>query len=222
MKPLAEIDTIIFDMDGTIVLSRDIAIESVHRGAREMFGELGIDAPPPDKERILKSIGMPSPVYFAALFPDLEPSIRAKIQQRIYELEGQLLAEGGGSFAPGAPGALVQLRQMGLKLGLASNCGMDYFESNIKAFDLGKYFDAMLCSGMRGYPEKAVLLRELLDKFGAQKSMMVGDRCYDIEAAIQCEMLPIGCLYGYGTEEELKGASLMIGSLDELIEICGR
>ena len=220
--PLANIDTIIFDMDGTIVLSRDVAIESVHRGAKEMFEELGIDAPPPGKERILESIGMPSPEYFAALFPDLEPDVRAAIQKRIYELEGQLLAEGGGSYAPGAPDALVQLRKMGLKLGLASNCGIDYFQSNIEAFGLGEYFDTMLCSGMRGYPEKAMLLKELLDKFGAQKAMMVGDRCYDIEAAIQCDIVPVGCLYGYGTKEELKDASFIIGSLDELIDICGR
>jgi len=218
----AGIDTIIFDMDGTIVLSRDVAIESVHRGATEMFEKLGIDAPPPDKERIQESIGMPSPEYFAALFPDLDPSVRADIQHRIYELEGQLLAEGGGSFAPGAPDALVQLRQMGLKLGLASNCGIGYFESNIQAFGLERYFDAMLCSGMRGYPEKSVLLKELLDKFGAQKSMMVGDRCYDIEAAIRCDMVPVGCIFGYGTKEELEGASLIIESLDELIGICGR
>ncbi len=221
MKPLAEIDTIIFDMDGTIVLSRDVAIESVHRGAKEMFEELGIDAPPPEKEKIVESIGKPSPEYFAALFPELEPSVRADIQRRVYELEGQLLAEGGGSFAPGAPGALVQLRQMGLKLGLASNCGIGYFESNIEAFGLGKYFDAMLCSGMRGYPEKSVLLKELLATLGAQKAMMVGDRCYDIEAAIQCDMVPVGCLYGYGTKDELEGASLTIGSLNELIVICG-
>ncbi len=214
--PLASIDTVIFDMDGTIVLSREVAIESVHRGAKEMFEELGIDAPPPDKERILKSIGMPSPEYFAALFPDLEPDVRAAIQKRIYELEGQLLAEGRGSYAPGAPDALVKLRKMGLKLGLASNCGQDYFQSNIEAFELGEYFDAMLCSGMRGYPEKAALLEELLGKFGSQRAMMVGDRCYDIDAAIKCGLVPVGCLYGYGTAGELADAELLIKSLNEI------
>lgn len=218
VKPLTEIDAIIFDMDGTIVLSRDIAIESVHRGAMQMFEKLGIDAPLPDKERILESIGMPSPLYFAALFPSLEPDVRAAIHRRIYELEGELLAQGYGSYAPGAPGALVHLREMGLKLGLASNCGVEYFQSNIEAFSLGDYFDEMLCSGMRAYPEKSVLVREILGKFGTRRALMVGDRVYDIDAAIECGLVPIGCTYGYGTEEELKGASILIDSLDDLVE----
>ena len=221
MKQLAEIDTIIFDMDGTIVLSRDVAIQSVRRGAMEMFEELGIAASPPDEERILEGIGKPSPEYFAALFPELEPSVRERIQQRIYELEAEILAQGGGEFAPGAPDALVQLRHKGLKLGLASNCGVRYFESNIRAFRLGEYFDAMLCSGMRGYPEKSVILKELLHTLGAGRAMMVGDRRYDIEAAIQCDMFPVGCVYGYGTKEELEGASVIIANLNELIDILG-
>ncbi|MBN2208923.1 MAG: HAD family hydrolase [Candidatus Coatesbacteria bacterium] len=221
MKQLAEIDTIIFDMDGTIVLSRDIAIESVRRGAKEMFAELGIDASPPDEARILEGIGKPSPEYFAGLFPELGPSVRAQIQQRIYELEAEILAQGGGKFAPGAPDALVRLRHKGLKLGLGSNCGLGYFESNVNAFRLDEYFDAMLCSGMRGHPGKSAILKELLNTLGAGQAMMVGDRCYDIEAAIQCDMFPVGCVYGYGTRQELEGASVIIANLNELIDILG-
>ena len=221
MKKLAEIDTVIFDMDGTIVLSRDIAIQSVRRGAEEMFQELEIAASPPDEARILESIGKPSPEYFAALFPELEPCVRERIQERIYELEAQILAQGGGEFAPGAPDALVRLRRMGLKLGLASNCGVRYFESNVRAFRLGEYFDAMLCSGMRGYPDKSVILRELLNTLGARHAIMVGDRCYDIEAAAQCDVFPVGCVYGYGTKQELEGASVIIANLNELIDILG-
>ncbi|RLC44312.1 MAG: hypothetical protein DRH70_08935 [Candidatus Coatesbacteria bacterium] len=210
------IDSIVFDMDGTIVLARDVAIQSVKRGTKEMFEELGIDAELPTIERILDSIGKPSPEYFASLFPDLEPSVRAKIQQRIYQLEAKLLAEGVGSFAPGAPGALVKLRRMGLKLGLASNCGVGFLEANIDAFGLDKYFDMILCSGMRGYPPKAALVKEILAEFGSQMAMMVGDRSYDIEAATECKMIPVGVSYGYGAPGELQGAELVIDNLNQL------
>jgi len=214
--PHDRIDSIVFDMDGTVVLARDIAIRSVHRGTKEIFLELGIDAALPTRERILDSIGKPSPEYFASLFPDLAPSVRSRIQQRIYQLEAKLLAEGAGSFAPGAPGALVKLRRMGLKLGLASNCGVGFLKGNIDAFGLDKYFDMVLCSGMRGYPPKAALLKEILAEFGSKRAMMVGDRSYDIDAAIECKMIPVGVSYGYGAPGELQGAELLIQDLNEL------
>ena len=66
-------------MDGTVVLAKDVAIQSVHRGTKEIFLELGIDAELPTRERILDSIGKPSPEYFASLLPDLEPPVRSKI-----------------------------------------------------------------------------------------------------------------------------------------------
>lgn len=203
-------------MDGTVVLARDIAIQSVHRGTEEIFLELGIDAALPTRERILDSIGKPSPEYFASLFPDLATPVRGRIQQRIYQLEANLLAEGAGSFAPGAPGALVKLRRMGLKLGLASNCGVGFLKGNIDAFGLDKYFDMVLCSGMRGYPPKAALLREILAEFRSKRAMMVGDRSYDIEAATECKMIPVGVSYGYGAPGELEKAELVIDNLNEL------
>ncbi|MBN1593289.1 MAG: HAD family hydrolase [Candidatus Coatesbacteria bacterium] len=216
MCELNEIDSVILDMDGTIVLSRDVAVESIRRAAQEIYDNLGIDREPPSEEKIFESIGMPSPQYFAALFPDMESEQRAAIHRRVYELEGRLLHDGFGCFAPGAPDALVKLRDMGLKLAMASNCGNEYFSSNIEVFNLGDYFDIMLCAGMRGYPEKSVLVEEILTKFGSRNAMMVGDRYYDIEAALNCGLFPVGCTYGYGTMEELAEAKALIKDLGEL------
>ena len=38
---------------------------------------------------------------------------------------------------------------------------------------------------------------------------MVGDRSYDVVGALATGVLPIGALWGYGTEEELKAAGCL-------------
>ena len=216
------IDSLIFDMDGTVVLSRDFALSSVFEGTQQVFRERGIDLPLPSQETILANIGKPSVEFFRSLFPELDQRLRDEIQQRIYAVEERMLAAGAGSFAPGAPGALEELRAMGLRLALVSNAGTRYFRMNIEAFHLDRYFDAMLCSGQRGYPPKSAIIREVALTIGAKKAAVVGDRRYDIEAAVECGMVPIGCVYGYGEEEEIAAARLLIGSLDELVELFGR
>jgi len=79
---------------------------------------------------------------------------------------------------------------------------------------------------MRGEQEgehpdgKAHMVAEVLQRFGLDPGdcVMVGDRRYDIEAALANGMRSVGVTYGYGTEGELvdAGASLLVGSIEEL------
>ena len=211
-------DTVIFDMDGTVLLSRKVAVESVMLGTREMYKKLCIDARPPDEHMIVASIGKPSPDYFRALMPELDDPTRGRVTQRILELERQLVADGFCEYAPGAPAALLRLRQMGLALGLASNCGQGYFEACTTSMKLGDYFDMMLCSGMRRFPPKAALLREVARSLGAVNPVVVGDTLNDLDASVTCGYPFVGVTFGYGHEAELAPSAVaMIGDLTELV-----
>ena len=60
-------------------------------------------------------------------------------------------------------------------------------------------------------PSKTRLIREAMDSLGITDEdragiVMVGDRFYDIEAAVEVGVDSIGVLYGYGSEEELRKA----------------
>ena len=221
MDPYRELqgtDAVIFDMDGTVLLSRRVAVESVMRATREMYAKLGVNAKLPDERTIVASIGKPSPDYFKALMPELDDSTRGRVTQRILEVERQLVADGFCEYALGAPAVLLRLRQMGLALGLASNCGQGYFEACTTSMELGEYFDVMLCSGMRGFPPKADLLREVTRSLGAVNPIVVGDTSNDLDASLACGYPFVGVTFGYGHEAELATSAVaMIGDLGELV-----
>ena len=73
-------------------------------------------------------------------------------------------------------------------------------------------------------PSKTRLIREAMDSLGLTDDdragiVMVGDRFYDIEAAVEVGVDSIGVLYGYGTEEELRkaGATFIVESAMDIV-----
>jgi phosphoglycolate phosphatase len=67
---------------------------------------------------------------------------------------------------------------------------------------------------------KAHMVAEFLQKFSLtpEECVMVGDRKYDMDAAITNGMQAVGVTYGYGTSEELldAGAHRLAGSIGDL------
>ena len=57
-------------------------------------------------------------------------------------------------------------------------------------------------------PSKAALIRKAIGLTGADPAqvIMVGDRHYDIEGAVEAGVDSIGALYGYGNRRELEQA----------------
>ena len=72
--------------------------------------------------------------------------------------------------------------------------------------------------------DKAEVIRYVLQYAGItqlEKTIMIGDRKFDINGAHQAGIECIGVLYGYGSREELKnaGADILVDSIEELSRI---
>jgi phosphoglycolate phosphatase len=84
-----------------------------------------------------------------------------------------------------------------------------YAERIIDHFGLRRYFEQVFGSELDGTrTDKTDLLRHALAvaKVDPAQAIMIGDRSHDIVGARSNGMTAIGVLYGYGSEEELKGA----------------
>ena len=92
----------------------------------------------------------------------------------------------------------------------------------LEHFGVAEYFDLILGSGLDGsFSQKSELIAAILEQAripDKARTVMVGDTGYDILGAKEAGVASIGCLYGYGSEEELRvtGADRMVRDVAEL------
>jgi phosphoglycolate phosphatase len=126
------------------------------------------------------------------------------------------------SVYPGIPQLLCELRAAGTKLILATSKPEVFAVRILEHFGLASYFDCIAGSDLEGArSQKSQVIAYALRKSGITESrdcVMVGDRLYDIEGAGENGLQSIGVLYGYGDEEELRGAGAdtIVRTVDEL------
>ncbi|MDZ7834935.1 MAG: hypothetical protein U5K84_05945 [Alkalibacterium sp.] len=97
-----------------------------------------------------------------------------------------------------------------------SNCSIDYMESHADLFDLREYFTDMYCTEMTDFKKsKKEIVEGFRDKYPGEYAV-IGDRHQDLEVGELDSTVAIGCAYGFGSEEELKKADLVIQDITEL------
>jgi uridine kinase len=118
---------------------------------------------------------------------------------------------------PGALETLVQLRDAGVSIGLASNCGRGYLEHMLRALPLGEHVTAARCLDSPGVQDKSGMLGQLLEQFGTRSAVMVGDRRTDAEAARANGLPHVHLASGLAPEGETVDCEARIDVLAELL-----
>lgn len=121
---------------------------------------------------------------------------------------------------PMIPEMLKALKDEGRALFVATSKPEPFAKTILEHFDLAKYFDFIGGSTLQETrTKKTEVIQYVLETnhLDAAECLMVGDRCYDIEGAKNCNMKVAAVLFGYGDEEELKDADYLIKSPMELL-----
>jgi len=81
----------------------------------------------------------------------------------------------------------------------------------VEHLKLNSYVEGVIGAGLAETDTKTDLIGRALAAahVRSDQAIMVGDRSYDIVGALATGVLPIGALWGYGTEEELKAAGCL-------------
>lgn len=203
----------IFDLDGTLFRVETVTVPAV----REAFRKFGL--PPPPRRFILSGIGKVTDVFYKELLLEYDESFIPLIKAASSENELLFLNQGKGRLYPGVKKVLSQLKHRGVPLGLVSNSNHRYFRGVIHAFALSAFFDQTLCAGETEGFRKRELVKVMKDSLGVGKGIVLGDRKEDIIAAQENGLQSIGCLYGYGTKEELENADWKIKKIGEILSI---
>jgi phosphoglycolate phosphatase len=221
MKPYRmipnDVRTIVFDWDGT--LHESILIyKPAFLKAYDYLVEhkLAIKLDWKDSE-IASFLGKNPKEMWESFTPRLSNEVITKVSSIISKHMLKLIKQKKAKLYDGALDVLKTLKEDGYFLVYLSNSKVYYMEAMREAFDLDQYFDLIQCSEMYDYISKPAILSQIQSNL-PQKMLMIGDRNLDIDTGIENGAFTIGCLYGYGSKEELLHANAHINSILDLVK----
>ncbi|HMN43520.1 MAG TPA: HAD hydrolase-like protein [Povalibacter sp.] len=194
---------ILFDLDGTLTDSRPGIIACIQHA----LDRAGV--PSPAEAELQKLIGPPLRDSFAALLASERdaPCVSAAIEA--YRERFTAIGMFENAVYEGIPVALDELSRSGARLYVATSKPRVYAQRILDHFGLSGRFAAIFGSEIDGRLEdKSELIAHVLERTGidAAATVMIGDREHDMLGATRNGVFPAGVLWGYGTDEELRGA----------------
>lgn len=205
------IDSILFDLDGTLWDSTEIVAEAWNEVlAKEPTIDMTLTA-----DDLRKLFGRPLPVIASMLFTELPEKEQLDLMDRCCHQEHIALSQKCGTLFPELENTLKVL-QKNYKLCIVSNCEDGYIETFLKASGLGSYFTDFECPGnsgqLKGDNNKLVIQRN-----GLKSPVYVGDTQGDADAATYAGIPFIFAKYGFGSVESYKYSVDTFAQLPDLI-----
>ena len=191
-------NTIIFDFDGTLADTQ----EGITKGFQKGLAAFGV-------EETLENIK-------ALIGPPLSKTIQTKYgfspengAAAMKICEDYMLGEGVAEvyFFDGIPQLMEELKKLGLKIAIATNCPATTANGQIDFLGLRKWIDVIETnndSQTRG--TKTQFVRWAMEGCGStpDRCLMVGDRVHDLIGGQENGMDTAAVLYGYGSRKELE------------------
>ena len=177
---MSKIDSILFDLDGTLWSSAKAISEA---WGLVLQKHEDIEKKEVTEEELYSCMGLPMYDIAAKLFPSLSEDVRNQLMDELCEFENGYLEKRGGVLFNGLEETLAQLQKK-YKLYIVSNCQDGYIEAFIKAHHMEKYFEDTECWGRtrlsKGESNKILIARNHL-----KNPIYVGDTAGDYQSAMR-------------------------------------
>lgn len=190
------IKNVIFDLDGTLLDTREGIIRSVVYAA----GQMGYDSRP--YETLLSFVGPPIQNSFMTHYHcDPETAQKAADIFRAYYKDEALL------FArpyDGIYDLCRLLQEKGIRMAVATYKREDYALTLLRHFGFDQYCDPMLGADNNNQLKKEDIVRLCQEKMGAdsENSVLVGDTVHDAQGAVKARTPFLAVTYGFGFKAE--------------------
>ena len=210
----------LFDLDGTLIDSRDDLADSVNL----MLSELNLANLP--SETIYNFIG-------EGVFNLVNRSISASLQRESeidfsnhgVEIFRKIYAENCLIKTKLYEGVSETLDELGdYQKAVITNKPHDFSVKILDELGIAKYFAEVVCGD--SFPERKpspVPILRTMEKLGfsAEECLMIGDSRVDIEAGKNAKMKTCGCIFGFRGRDELEkaGADYLIEKFSDLTQI---
>ncbi|UOF91277.1 HAD-IA family hydrolase [Fodinisporobacter ferrooxydans] len=211
-------EAVIFDLDGTLFRAETILVPAYHRTFEQLRKEGLYTGDTPPEEKILGGLGMLLEQIWKRVMPDASALVYSRANELLLHYQLEELKQGTGKLYAGVETGINILYEQGYQLFVASNGLENYVKEVIRYSGLAPFFKALYSAGEFQTKSKVDLVRLLMETYSIRSAWMVGDRSSDVEAGKANGLYVVGCNYsGFGQEEELDGADLIISSFDCLV-----
>jgi len=210
-----KIENILFDLDGTLTDPKVGITRSIQYALKILC------RPVPAVDDLLWCIGPP---LLESLGKLLSPDAGlAETALSFYRERFRTVGKFENEVYPGIPEILDALSAQEVNLFVATSKPVVFARDIIAHFDLSSFFKRVYGSELNGdLTDKGALISHILrnERIAAGRTLMVGDRSYDIIAAKKHGIRSLGVAYGYGGQKELieAGADFIADSPRKILE----
>ncbi|MBQ7718020.1 MAG: HAD hydrolase-like protein [Clostridia bacterium] len=192
-------DTILFDVDGTILNT----CEGITKGVAYGIEKCGL--PPLSFETRKRFIGPPLREsfmkYCGVSAQDAETVL--KTYREYYSAKGMFECEP----YDGIEELLQYMTDNGYTVYTATAKPVEYTSVMLEKFDLKKYFKEIIGASMdKSMDTKEKIIKAVLDREKTANAVMIGDTAYDVLGARENNVPTIAVTYGFGNREDLLNA----------------
>jgi len=207
-----KIDSLIFDIDGTIWDSVDVCAKAWNK----VISENSDRAADVTGKELMGLFGKPMNIIFDALFPGMTKEEEERLSALCVEYENELLKTEPGIPYPEVVETLRTLSES-YPLFIVSNCQSGYIEACMEALKIGEYITDYTCFG--DHPvSKGQNILEIMKKTHMAAPVYIGDTAGDEEACREAGILFAYAAYGFGKAEE---PDFRIEKFADLLELFG-
>lgn len=203
-------DSIIFDLDGTIWDS----IDTVLLAWNSIVKEYPLVENNFTRRDFEGTMGLQKDDISSKLFPKLDLNIRAEIIEQCFENQGEYIEKYGGILFENVEEVLLSLSKK-YKLFIVSNCQEGYIDAFFQFHKLNNYFSDYEIASRTGLT-KGQNIELLIKRNRLSKPVYVGDTEGDLEAARYASIPFVYAKYGFGKVSEY---DFIIEKFDNLLDL---
>ena len=197
MQSFLPLKAVVFDLDGTLILSVDHIVDCWQHTVRTCLGrEIS-------REEVLPTLGR---MLLEAL-EDVAPG-RGQELYEVYKAYEHHHHDDRVTLVPGTREVLARLKDAGLLVGIATSKGIEVATRGLNLFDLVPYFDALVTredsERHKPYPDPLLVASDRL-RVPPNEMIYVGDALVDIQAGEAAGMRTAWVTWGAGTADHFDG-----------------
>ncbi len=211
---------LIFDLDGTLLDTASFAVTALRDAIDIINKEKQYSILLPSDEVICSSFGLPISDYYRSLLTPWTMPIEVAVHQKAMQLQYEMLKAGKARIYDGVESLLRFLKQEGIRMAIVSCASLEYLNAVRSCLSsLERYIDTWISAPEHNSCNKIDAMRQFATSKRGRILAVAGDRSIDMDSAHQIGVLAIGCLYGYGSIDELIFADYLATSPLQMKEI---